>query len=39
MTAELPEDPTPGDHAVEVPFQDMFKNSVLNLHFQIGVRE
>ncbi len=38
LTADLPPDLGPGEHTVEVQFQNMFKNSVLNPHFTIEVR-
>ncbi|MBU0618356.1 MAG: N-acetylmuramoyl-L-alanine amidase [Planctomycetes bacterium] len=37
LTVALPDDLTPGEHAVEVQFQNMNKNSVLNPHFVIEV--
>ena len=38
LIASLPDDLTPGEHHVEVQFQNMNKNSVLNPHFVIDVR-
>ncbi|HPM24670.1 MAG TPA: N-acetylmuramoyl-L-alanine amidase [Phycisphaerae bacterium] len=38
LTLEVPDDLTPGSHAVEVQFQNMNKNSVLNPHFTIEVQ-
>ena len=37
LTVSLPDDLTPGEHAVEVQFQNMNKNSALNPHFVITV--
>ncbi len=37
LTVSLPDDLTPGDHAVEIQFQNMNKNSVLNPHCVIEV--
>ncbi len=37
LTAELPADLTPGERSVEVQFQNMNKNSVLNPHFTISL--
>jgi N-acetylmuramoyl-L-alanine amidase len=38
LTVSLPDDLAPGEHAVDVQFQNMNKNSVLNPHFAIDVR-
>ena len=38
LTAQWPDDLPAGKHKVEVQFQNMFKNSVLNPHFTIEVR-
>ena len=38
LTAALPEDLEPGEHSVEIHFQNMNKNSVLNPHFTIAVQ-
>lgn len=38
LTLEVPDDLAPGPHAVEVQFQNMNKNSVLNPHFTIEVQ-
>jgi N-acetylmuramoyl-L-alanine amidase len=38
LTVSLPDDLPPGEHAVDVQFQNMNKNSVLNQHFAIDVR-
>ena len=38
LTVSLPDDLAPGEHAVDVQFQNMHKNSVLNPHFAIDVR-
>lgn len=38
LTVSLPDDPARGEHDVEVQFQNMNKNSVLNPHFLIEVR-
>ena len=38
LVAELPEGLSPGEHAVEVQFQNMNKNSVLDPHFVVEVR-
>ena len=38
LTAEIPDDIEPGTYKVEVQFQNMNKNSVLNPHFTITVR-
>ncbi len=38
LTITLPADLPPGEHAIEIQFQNMFKNSVLNPHFAIDVR-
>ena len=38
LTVELPTDLPPGEHRVEVQFQNMYKNSVLNPHFVITVQ-
>lgn len=37
LEVELPADLGPGEHTVEVQFQNMYKNSVLNPHFVIEV--
>ncbi len=37
LTVSLPDDLAPGEHAVDVQFQNMHKNSVLNPHFLIAV--
>ena len=37
LTVSLPDDLAPGEHHVEVQFQNMNKNSVLNPHFVITV--
>jgi N-acetylmuramoyl-L-alanine amidase len=37
LTVSLPDDLPPGEHHVEVQFQNMNKNSVLNPHFLIGM--
>ena len=39
LTVELPADLSPGGHHVEVQFQNVFKNSVINPHFEIEVEE
>lgn len=39
LTVDLPADLPSGEHAVEVQFQNLNKNSVLNPHFQIRVRQ
>lgn len=38
LTARLPADLSRGDHAVEVQFQNMNKNSVLNPYFELSVK-
>ncbi len=38
LTVSLPDDLAPGEHAVDVQFQNMNKSSVLNPHFAIDVR-
>jgi N-acetylmuramoyl-L-alanine amidase len=38
LTVSLPDDLEPGEHTVEIQFQNMNKNSVLNPHFVIEVR-
>ncbi|MBU0638867.1 MAG: N-acetylmuramoyl-L-alanine amidase [Planctomycetes bacterium] len=38
LTIALPDSLQPGEHSVEVQFQNMFKNSVLNPHFVIELR-
>jgi len=38
LTVSLPDDLAPGEHHVEVQFQNMNKNSVLNPHFTIEAR-
>jgi len=38
LTVSLPDDLAPGEHAIDVQFQNMHKNSVLNPHFVIDVR-
>ncbi len=37
LTVSLPDDLAPGEHHVEVQFQNMNKNSILNPHFAITV--
>ena len=37
LTVSLPDDLEPGEHAIEIHFQNMNKNSVLNPHFNIEV--
>lgn len=37
LVVDLPVELVPGQHAVEVQFQNMYKNSVLNPHFTIEV--
>jgi hypothetical protein len=38
LTVSLPDNLAPGEHAVDVQFQNMNKNSVLNPHFVIDAR-